>query len=125
MKNYLNKNKNKKNFFEEMSRNQQKVKSIEGNNQNVQMLNDYNKKLEDDIANLKLKMEKAQRDVNLKSLDVINLEKELNNHKINLNDTEKELNIKEKYIKDCDSDVTRYVNENKNLKQDNVRLAQM
>jgi len=108
-----------------MSRNQEKVKSIEGNNQNVQMLNDYNKKLEDEIANLKLKMEKAQRDVNLKSLDVINLEKELNNHKINLNDTEKELNIKEKYIKDCDSDVTRYVNENKNLKQDNVRLAQM
>lgn len=41
-------------------------------------------------------MEKAQRDVNLKSLDVINLEKELNNLKITLNDTEKELSIKEK-----------------------------
>lgn len=90
-----------------MSKNQHKVKSIEGNSQNMQMLNDQNKKLEDEISNIKTKMEKAQRDVNLKSLDVINLEKELNNLKITLNDTEKELSIKEKQIKDCDSDVTR------------------
>jgi len=41
-------------------------------------------------------VDKSTRDVNLKSLDVINLEKELNNMKVALNDTEKELSIKEK-----------------------------
>lgn len=60
------------------------------------MVNDQNSKLEKEIATLKTKVDKSTRDVNLKSLDVINLEKELNNLKVNLTDTEKELSIKEK-----------------------------
>lgn len=72
------------------------MQSIEGTNQSMQMVNDYNSKLEKEITTLKSKVDKATRDVNLKSLDVINLEKELNNFKVSLNDTEKELSIKEK-----------------------------
>lgn len=60
------------------------------------MVNDQNTKLEKEITTLKTKVDKSTRDVNLKSLDVINLEKELNNMKVALNDTEKELAIKEK-----------------------------
>lgn len=60
------------------------------------MVNDQNTKLEKEITTLKTKVDKSTRDVNLKSLDVINLEKELNNMKVALNDTEKELSIKEK-----------------------------
>lgn len=79
-----------------MSKYQRKLQSIEGTNQNMQMVNDQNSKLEKEIATLKTKVDKSTRDVNLKSLDVINLEKELNNLKVNLTDTEKELSIKEK-----------------------------
>jgi len=83
-------------LLEDMKTKSDKISTFEKDQTLFKSTMDDKIKFEKENINLKARLEKSLREINLKSLDIINYEKELNNLRLTIDDFEKELKIKER-----------------------------